>query len=141
MTNAKRRKLWLARAEIVEDASAVEPRSGRSVGSVGSQLGVRVGSSSESTSEVSQGSLVFNETEAVFDSAPGEAETEKIAYTRKRKSAGHRQEMLADLPVETNTDHEIENVQRLVFLTLGLTVASRWRKYGHTHPFSDLKSG
>jgi transposase len=59
------------------------------------------GSSSESTSEVSQGVLVFNEAEAAFDSAPAEAETEKITYTRKRKSAGHRQEMLADLPVET----------------------------------------
>jgi transposase len=59
------------------------------------------GSSSESTSEVSQGVLVFNEAEAAFDSARAEAETEKITYTRKRKSAGHRQEMLADLPVET----------------------------------------
>ena len=59
------------------------------------------GSSSESTAEVSQGALVFNEAEAVFDSAPEAAETEKITYTRKRKEPGHRQEMLADLPVET----------------------------------------
>ena len=39
------------------------------------------GSSSESTSEVSQGVLVFNEAEAAFDSARAEAETEKITYT------------------------------------------------------------
>ena len=59
------------------------------------------GSSSELTSEVSQGALVFNEAEATLDSTPEVVETETITYTRNRKQAGHRQEMLAELPVET----------------------------------------
>ena len=59
------------------------------------------GVSSESTVEVSQGALLFNEAEATLDSAPVEVEPETITYTRARKQVGHRQEMLADLPVET----------------------------------------
>src|SRR5450759_3868432 len=59
------------------------------------------GSSSEKMTALLQNELVFNEAEATLDSAPVEAEPETITYTRKLKSAGHRQEMLEDLPTET----------------------------------------
>jgi len=58
------------------------------------------GSSSEATQEVSQGALVFNEAEATLDSTPEVVESETITYTRARKQAGHRREMLAELPTE-----------------------------------------
>lgn len=47
-----------------------------------------------------QSELLFNEAEATLDSAPVEPEPETITYTRKRKSVGHREEMLAELPIE-----------------------------------------
>lgn len=59
------------------------------------------GPASEKTSALLQNELVFNEAEAVSDSAPVVAESETITYTRKRKSVGHREQMLADLPTET----------------------------------------
>jgi len=59
------------------------------------------GSSSEKMSSSPQTELVFNEAEATVDSAPELVETEKITYTRRRKSVGHREEILADLPTET----------------------------------------
>jgi len=58
------------------------------------------GSSSEATAEVSQGALVFNEAEVTLDSAAEVVESETITYTRARKQAGHRREMLAELPTE-----------------------------------------
>lgn len=58
------------------------------------------GSSSERMEPASQGELVFNEAEALVDSTAEVAEQETITYTRNRKSVGHRQEMLADLPTE-----------------------------------------
>lgn len=58
------------------------------------------GSSSEATAELSQVALVFNEAEVLADSTPVESEPETITYTRVRKSVGHRQEMLAELPTE-----------------------------------------
>jgi transposase len=64
--------------------------------------GRRFGASSERTlTETSQGELIFNEAEAVADSTPEIPESETITYTRKRKSVGHREEMLRDLPTET----------------------------------------
>jgi len=58
------------------------------------------GASSEKDFAV-QNELVFNEAEAVVDSTPEVVETEEISYTRKRKQAGHREQILADLPTET----------------------------------------
>jgi transposase len=60
------------------------------------------GTSSERTLlNPDQCGLLFNEAEAVLDSSPQDASDEKtITYTRGRKSVGHRQEMLSDLPVE-----------------------------------------
>jgi len=58
------------------------------------------GPSSEKMSALSQTELLFNEAEATLDSMPTEAEPKTITYTRKPKSTGHREEMLADLPTE-----------------------------------------
>lgn len=58
------------------------------------------GPSSEKMSALSQTELLFNEAEATLDSTPAEAEPKTISYTRKPKSTGHREEMLADLPTE-----------------------------------------
>lgn len=58
------------------------------------------GSSSEKMSALLQNELLFNEAEATLDSMPVEAEPETITYTRKPKQAGHREKILADLPVE-----------------------------------------
>lgn len=58
------------------------------------------GSSSEKSSALLQAELVFNEAEAILDSAPALAESETITRTRKRKQVGHREEMLAELPIE-----------------------------------------
>ena len=68
------------------------------------------GSSSEKAVAL-QSELVFNEAEAAIDSTPTEAEPETVTYTRKRKSVGHRQEMLADLPTETIEYHLPEEEQ------------------------------
>lgn len=57
------------------------------------------GSSSEKIALQSE--LLFNEAEATIDSAPEVVEPQTITYTRKGKSVGHREEMLADLPTET----------------------------------------
>ena len=57
------------------------------------------GSSSEKTSAL-QIELGFNEAEAVADSSPAVVEPETVAYTRKPKSVGHREEVLANLPTE-----------------------------------------
>ena len=57
------------------------------------------GSSSEKIALQSE--LLFNEAEATLDSASEIVETETITRVRKRKSVGHREEMLADLPTET----------------------------------------
>lgn len=57
------------------------------------------GSSSEKTSAL-QIELGFNEAEAVADSVPEVVEPETAAYTRKPKSVGHREEVLANLPTE-----------------------------------------
>jgi transposase len=46
--------------------------------------------------------LLFNEAEAVLSSSSKESLEEKtVTYTQKKKSVGHRDEVLADLPVET----------------------------------------
>lgn len=58
------------------------------------------GSSSDNVSALSQPELLFNESEATLDSAPEVVEPQTITYTRKPKSAGRRQEMTKDLPVE-----------------------------------------
>jgi transposase len=58
------------------------------------------GASSERMESASQGELVFNEAEAALDSPCEAVESETITYTRSRKSAGHRQQMLAELPTE-----------------------------------------
>ena len=56
------------------------------------------GCSSERT-DAAQCEMLFNEAEVSGDSkAPV---VEEIIYTRRKKSIGHREEMLADLPVET----------------------------------------
>ena len=56
------------------------------------------GSSSEKIDLQSE--LLFNEAEATLDSVPVEAEPETVTYVRKRKSVGHREEVLANLPIE-----------------------------------------
>lgn len=63
----------------------------------------RFGASSERIlNDASQGELLFNEAETVVDSPQEESiEKESITYTRRTKSVGHRQEMLADLATET----------------------------------------
>jgi hypothetical protein len=58
------------------------------------------GPSSEKMSALFQTELLFNEAEATLDSTPAESEPETITYTRKPKSTGQREEMLADLPTE-----------------------------------------
>jgi transposase len=46
--------------------------------------------------------LLFNEAEAILDKSPAEALDEKtVTYTRKRKTVGHREEVLSELPTET----------------------------------------
>jgi hypothetical protein len=60
----------------------------------------RFGASSEKTSAIVQTELVFNEVEVTLDSTPIEPEPRTITYARKPKQAGHREKMLADLPVE-----------------------------------------
>jgi transposase len=56
---------------------------------------------------------LFNESELVVGSSPKEALEEKtIIYTRKKKSVGHRGEVLADLPVET-IDYELCEEERI----------------------------
>jgi len=69
------------------------------------------GPSSERVESASQGELVFNEAEASADSTPEVVESETITYTRNRKSAGHRQEVLADLPVEVREYRLAEDEQ------------------------------
>jgi len=59
------------------------------------------GPSSEKASALLQNELLFNEAEATLDSATVEPEPETVTYVRKRKSAGHREEILANLPTET----------------------------------------
>jgi transposase len=62
----------------------------------------KFGASSEKTEVLTgQAELLFNEAEMVADSSETEPTKETIEYTRKKKSVGHREEMLADLPTET----------------------------------------
>lgn len=70
------------------------------------------GASSEKTSAILQNELLFNEAEVTLDSTPAESEPETITYTRKPKQAGHRQEMLADLPVET-IEHKLSEEEQI----------------------------
>ena len=49
-----------------------------------------------------QSGLLFNEAETMLHQSKGEALDEKtIIYTRRKKSIGHREEVLADLDIET----------------------------------------
>jgi transposase len=70
------------------------------------------GTSSERTmADATQCEMLFNEAEATADTVSEEALVEKITYTRKRKTVGHRQEMLADLPMETREYRLAEDEQ------------------------------
>ena len=58
------------------------------------------GAKSERT--LAQWGLLFDEAEAMLSQSGKDAQDEKtVTYTRKKKSVGHREEVLADLPVET----------------------------------------
>lgn len=70
------------------------------------------GPSSEKASALMQNEFVFNEAEATVDSAPVVVEPETITYTRKRKQAGHREEMLSELPIEV-IEHRIPEAERV----------------------------
>lgn len=58
------------------------------------------GSSSEKSSALLQIEMLFNEVEATADASVAEPEPQTITYTRKPKSVGHKQEVIADLPIE-----------------------------------------
>jgi transposase len=69
--------------------------------------------SERTTLDPSQLGPLFNEAEAILGSSPKEALEEKtITYTRRKKSIGHREEVLADLRTET-IDYYLPEEERI----------------------------
>jgi len=70
------------------------------------------GTSSEKI-DSTQLALVFDEAEATLDRTPREeVEKETVTYTRKKKTVGHREEMVADLPTEV-VEHKLPEEEQV----------------------------